>query len=317
MVASAGRFRSEEDFQVDELRFDGRSVIVTGAGRGFGRQHALLLAKRGARLVVADYGVEMDGTGSSPELAEAIAQEINDAGGEAIPCFANVADEADAARIVQTAVDNFGGVDVVVNNAGIYAGNWIEDVDTEQFRRMVDYHYLGTVYVSKAAWPHLKRSEHGCIVNTSSEAIIGHIPKSPDYAGAKGAVFSFTKALALNARQHGLRVNAVAPRGTTRMSTPEVLAQVFEQPAENFRGELFEQWKPEYVSPAVAFLAHESCPLNGEVIVCGGLLAMRVAIIETKGVTFTDDVTPEDLAENLDALMDTTDATVMTIDAWN
>jgi hypothetical protein len=302
---------------MDELRFDGRSVVITGAGRGFGREHARLLAKRGARLVLADYGVEMDGTGSSPEVVEAIAQEVKDAGGEVVPVFANVADVADAARIVETAVETYGGLDVVVNNAGIYAGNWIEDTDTDQYRRMVDYHYLGTVYVSKAAWPHLKAAEHGCIVNTSSEAIIGHIPKSPDYAAAKGAVNSFTRALALNGRQHGLRVNAVAPRGNTRMSTPEVLAHVYERPIEEFRGEFYEQMRPEYASPAVAFLAHESCPLNGEIIVCGGLLAMRLAYVETKGVQFTDNITPEDLAENLDQLMDPTDATVVTIDMWN
>jgi NAD(P)-dependent dehydrogenase (short-subunit alcohol dehydrogenase family) len=302
---------------MEELRFDGCAVIVTGAGRGFGRCHSLLLASRGARVVVADYGVELDGSGSSPEPAEQVAEEIRAAGGEAVACFANVADEDGAARIVRTALESFGGVDVVVNNAGIWDGDWIEGVGNDQFRRMVDTHYLGTVYVSKAAWPHLKESAHGCIVNTSSEAMIGHVPKSPDYAGAKGAVFSFTKSLALNAKRHGLRVNAVAPRGNTRMSTAEILARTFDGPVENFVGEFFEQMRPEYVSPAVAFLAHDSCPLNGEVIVCGGLLAMRLAVIETKGVTFTDTITPEDLAGSLDALMDTTDAQVVSIDMWD
>jgi NAD(P)-dependent dehydrogenase (short-subunit alcohol dehydrogenase family) len=197
VVVPSGDFATDKGIPMDELRFDGRSVIVTGAGRGFGREHARLLAKRGARLVLADFGVNMDGTGSDPAIVEAIAQEINDNGGEAIPVFANVADEADAARIVQTAVDSFGKLDVLVNNAGIYAGNWIEDTDLDQYRRMVEMHYLGTVYTSKFAWEHLKAAEHGCVVNTSSEAIIGHIPKSPDSAAA-------------NARQFGLRVNAVA-----------------------------------------------------------------------------------------------------------
>jgi NAD(P)-dependent dehydrogenase (short-subunit alcohol dehydrogenase family) len=302
---------------MDELRFDGKSVIVTGAGRGFGRQHALLLAKRGARVVVADYGVNMDGSGSSPEPAEQVTKEIIEAGGEAVACFANVADEAGAAEIVRTAVDSFGGVDVLVNNAGIYAGNLFEDVDLEQFRRMVDFHYLGTVYVTKAAWPHITAAAHGSVVNTSSEAVIGHIPKSSDYAAAKGAVFSFTKALALNGRRIGVRVNAVAPRGNTRMSTPEVLSHVYEAPVENFKNEFFDQMRPEYVSPAVAFLAHESCTLNGEVIVCGGLLAKRLAVIETQGLTFTGDVTPEDLAAQVDQLMDPTDAEVVTVDMWN
>jgi len=302
---------------MDELRFDGKSVIVTGAGRGFGKQHALLLAKRGARVVVADYGVNMDGSGSSPEPAEQVTKEIIEAGGEAVACFANVADETGAAEIVRTAVDSFGGVDVLVNNAGIYAGNYFEDVDLDQFRRMVDYHYLGTVYVTKAAWPHITAAPHGSVVNTTSESIIGMIPKSSDYAAAKGAVFSFTKALALNGRRIGVRVNAVAPRGNTRMSAPEVLSHVYEAPADNFRNEYFDQMRPEYVSPAVAFLAHESCTLNGEVIVCGGLLAKRLAVIETRGLTFTDGVTPEDLAAQVDQLMDPTDAEVVTVDMWN
>jgi NAD(P)-dependent dehydrogenase (short-subunit alcohol dehydrogenase family) len=302
---------------MDELRFDGRSVIVTGGGRGFGRCHAMLLASRGARVVVADYGVELDGSGSSAEPAEQVAKEIEAAGGEAIACFANVADEAGAASIVQTALDGFGHLDVVVNNAGIYAGNWFEDVSVDQFRRMVEYHYLGTLYVTRAAWPHLTTADHGCVVNTSSEAIIGHIPKGVDYSAAKGAVFSFTKALATDGKRSGIRVNAVAPRGNTRMAAPEILAHTFDQPAENFRNEAYASMLPEYVSPAVAFLAHESCPLTGEVIVCGGLQAMRLAVIETKGLTFEKSITPEDLAENLDQLLDPADAVVMDIDVYN
>ena len=302
---------------MDELRFDGRSVIVTGGGSGFGRCHALLLASRGARVVVADYGVELDGSGSSPEPAEQVAKEIAAAGGEAVACFANVADEGGASSIVQTALDSFGGLDIVVNNAGIWDGDWIEGVSTDQFRRMVDYHYLGTVYVSKAAWPHLKAAEHGCIVNTSSEAMIGHIPKSPDYAGAKGAVFSFTKALALNGKRHGLRVNAVAPRGNTRMSTAEILARTFDQPVENFVGEFYTQMRPEYVSPAVAFLAHDTCRAQRRGHRLRRSPRHAAGVIETKGLTFTDTVTPEDLAENVDALMDPTDAQVVGLDMWD
>ena len=301
---------------MDQLRFDGKSVIVTGGGRGFGRCHAMLFASRGARVVVADYGVELDGSGSSPEPAEAVAKEIEAAGGEAVACFANVADEKGASSIVEAALDSFGRLDVVVNNAGIFAGDWFENVELAQVRRMVEHHYLGTVNVCKAAWPHLMATDQACIVNTSSEAVIGHIPKNPDYAGAKGAVFAFTKALANNGRLHGVRVNAIAPRGNTRMSGPDVLAWTFDQPEENFKNEFFDKMLPEYVSPAVAFLAHESCPLTGEVIVCGGLQAMRLALIETIGVTFEGDITPEGLAENLDQLMDTSDAQVMGIDLW-
>jgi NAD(P)-dependent dehydrogenase (short-subunit alcohol dehydrogenase family) len=299
-----------------ELRFDGRSVIVTGGGRGFGRCHALLLASRGARVVVADNGCEVDGTGSSPEPAEQVVKEIEAAGGEAVACFADVTKPADAQRIVQTAVDAFGGLDVLVNNAGIWDGDWFDGLELENFRTMVETHYLGTVNTCKAAWPHLKEAKGGNIVNTASEAVIGMVPKNPDYAGAKGAVFAFTKALALNGQQFGLRVNAIAPRGNTRMSAPEVLAFTMDAPVENFANEFFSNMKPEYVSPAVGFLAHESCTLNGEVLMCGGKEAKRLALIETEGLTFDHDPTPEDLANNVEKLMDTTNPMIMTINVW-
>ena len=243
---------------MSELRFDGRRVIVTGGGRGFGRQHALLLAKRGAKVVVADYGVEVDGSGSDPSVAEAVVKEIEADGGEAVACFANVADENDAQKIVDTAIEAFGGVDVLVNNAGIWDGDWFDGVPNEQFRRMVEFHYLGTVYTTRAAWPHLKEAEKGSIVCTASEAIIGNIPKNADYAAAKGAVFSFSRALALNAKQFGLRVNAIAPRGDTRMSSPEVLARTFDRPIEEFQTEYFTEMK------AVSY-THLTLPTNREV----------------------------------------------------
>jgi len=260
--------------------------------------------------------VELDGSGSSPEPAEQVASEIVAAGGEAVACFASVAHEEGAQTIVQTALDAFGHLDVVVNNAGIYAGQWFEDLSGEQFRRMVDYHYLGTVYVCRAAWPHLRAATHGCVVNTSSEAILGHIPKGTDYAGAKGGVFAFTRALAFDGQRHGIRVNMVAPRGNTRMSGPDILSHTFDQPEENFRNEFFDRMRPEFVSPAVAFLAHESCQLTGEFIVCGGLQAMRLAVMETKGFTCTDNISPEDFVENLGQLMDTTDAVMMGLDTF-
>lgn len=295
---------------MSELRFDGRSVIVTGAGRGFGRCHAMLLASRGARLVVADYGVNLDGTSSSPEPAEQVAKEIAAEGGEAVPCFASVADETGAATIVQTALDAFGGVDVLVNNAGIADPDWFEDTDMERFRTMTQHQYFGTAYMCKAAWPHLKAAKHGCIVNTASEAITGFVPKCASYSGAKGGVFSLTRALALDGRRFGLRANAVSPRGNTRMSAPEVMSYFYDAPEDSFRTPFMEQMRPEYVSAAVAYLAHESCPLNGETLICGGLSVMRLALIQTKGITTTGTITPEDIANNLDGVMDTTDATI-------
>lgn len=296
-----------------ELRFDGKSVIVTGAGRGFGRCHALLLASRGARVVVADNGVNADGSDPSPEPARQVAKEIEAAGGEAVACFASVADEAGAAAIVQTALDAFGRLDVVVNNAGIVDPHWFEDLSMEHFRRMDEVHHLGTVQVSRAAWPHLVAAGNGCIVNTASEAILGNVPKSTSYSAAKGAVFAFTRALALDARRHGVRVNAVAPRGNTRMSEPPMLSRVFDRPVESFNTEFHHRLLPEFVSPAVAYLAHESCPLNGEVLISGGGQVMRLAVVETIGIT-REIPTPEDVAENIDAVLDLAGARLMGLD---
>jgi NAD(P)-dependent dehydrogenase (short-subunit alcohol dehydrogenase family) len=296
-----------------ELRFDGLTAIITGAGRGFGRCHALLLASRGANVVVADYGVEADGTGSSPEPAQQVAKEVDAAGGNAVPVFASVADDAGANEIVQTALDTFGRVDVLVNNAGIVDPHHFDELTMAQYRRMVDAHYLGTVQVTMAAWPHLRNAPHGCVVNTASEAVFGNIPKCTSYAGAKGGVFAFTRALAFERPRSGIRVNAIAPRGTTRMSDPPMLSRVFDQPEELFHNQFIDSLKPEYVSPGVAYLAHESCPLNGETLVCGGGQVMRLATIETKGVS-TEAITPEFIAQNINEVLDTTDALVIGVE---
>jgi NAD(P)-dependent dehydrogenase (short-subunit alcohol dehydrogenase family) len=286
-------------------------VIVTGAGRGIGRCHALLLASRGAQVVVADLGGKLDGSGSSSAPADEVVKEIEAAGGKAVACYASVADEAGAASIVQTALDAFGRVDVVVNNAGIANPDWFEDLSVERFRRMMEIHYLGTVNVTKAAYPHLLAGGYGRIVNTCSEAAFGSVPKATSYGSAKGGIFGFTRSLALDSVRHGIRVNAVAPRANTRLSGPAVLAHTYDQPENLFAGTM-DRFAPELVSPAVAFLAHESCELNGELLVSGGGQVMRIAAVQTNGITH-DDMTPEVVAERIDAVMDMTDAQVLLV----
>jgi len=294
---------------MDELRFDGRTAIVTGAGRGFGRCHAMLLAARGANVVVADYGVAIDGSAPSDAPADEVVAEIRAAGGNAVACFADVSDEAGAASIVDAAVDTFGGLDIVVNNAGIVDARWFGDLDGDAFRRLADVHYLGTVYVCLAAWPHLKAAEHGRIVNTTSEGMLGNIPKNTPYAGGKGAVFGFTKSLALDGVQHGILANAFSPRGSTRLSAPSLLSTVFDKPEEAFYRE-GDRLAAEKTSPAVAFLAHESCQITGEVLVAGLGQVMRMAVVTSAGLT-SDDLTPEVVAAGIDQIMDLTDATVV------
>ena len=293
---------------MSELRFDDRAVIVTGAGRGVGRCHALAFGARGAKVVVADLGGELDGSGSSSGPAEDVVQEIVASGGEAVACHASVADEKGAVSIVQAALDAFGRIDVVVNNAGIADPDLFEDLSLERFRKMVDVHYLGTVNVTFAAWPHMLEAGYGRVVNTTSEGALGTVPKCTSYGGAKGGVLAFTKALANDAMRHGLKVNAVAPRANTRLSAPWVLAKTYDLPEDVFtESDTMAQFRPELVSPAAVFLAHESCTLNGEVLVSGGGQVMRMVIMENEGIT-KDVLTPEDIADNLDRLMDLSDA---------
>jgi NAD(P)-dependent dehydrogenase (short-subunit alcohol dehydrogenase family) len=221
----------------------------------------------------------------------------------AVACHASVAEAAGAASIVGAAIDAFGRVDVVVNNAGIADPDWFEDLSIERFRRMVDVHYFGAVNVAFAAWPHMVEAGYGRIVNTCSEAAFGFVPKATSYAGAKGGVLGFTRALALEGPRHGIRVNAVAPRAQTRLSAPAVMAKTYDVPESVFGAGTMDVFAPELVSPAAAFLGHESCDLNGEVLVAGGGQVMRVALVVNEGIAI-DEMTPEHIAENLEKVMD-------------
>jgi NAD(P)-dependent dehydrogenase (short-subunit alcohol dehydrogenase family) len=294
---------------VDELRFDGRAVVVTGAGRGFGSHHATLMASRGAKVVVADYGVNLDGSGSSDAPAHEVVKAIKDAGGEAVAVFADVSDEKAAASIVEACLDNYGRIDALVNNAGIADPARFADAPTEQFRRMVDVHYLGTVYTCKAAWPHFQKAGYGRIVNTASEAVIGNVPKAMSYSGAKGAVYSLTRALALDGRDQGILANAIAPRGNTRLSAPSVLALTYDAPEESFNNPMFDAMTPDQPANVVTYLAHESCAVSGETFISGMNMVARLTLVAAPGYQ-SDKLTPEGVAENIETAMDITNATV-------
>jgi NAD(P)-dependent dehydrogenase (short-subunit alcohol dehydrogenase family) len=292
-----------------ELRFDERVAVITGAGRGIGRAHALLLASRGARVVVVDNGCEMDGTGTSTQPADDVVREIQAAGGRAVANYASVSDEAGAASVVATAVDTFGGLDIVVNNAGIFAPAPFDALSTEQFRAMMDVHYFGTLLVTKAAWPHLVAAGYGRIVNTTSESMLG-ISRLSSYGTAKAAIFGFSRNLAVEGADRGIKVNCLAPRAATRMANAH--AETFDMPPE-----ILEQLKaaipPEMNAPAAAFLAHESCPLNGEVLCVTPGRVARFAVVLTEGLA-KDAITAEDIADNIDLIMNTADASVIGLD---
>lgn len=294
---------------MSQLRFDDRVALVTGAARGVGRCHALALASRGAKVVVADYGGSADGKGSSAAPANLVVDEITAAGGEAVACIASVADEVGAASMVEAALDTWGQLDILINNAGIGDPERFEDQTIEQFRRMLDVQYLGTVFVTKAAWPHMIKARQGNIVNTCSEGPLGIHGKMTSYGGAKGGVIGFTLALAAEAPKHNVKVNGFSPRASTRLSSPDVMAKVYDTPAEYFESAMT-AFPPELASPAAVYLGHQSCELNGVILVCGGGQVLRLAFSENDGYR-TDDLTVEAVAANIDQILDMTSAQVV------
>jgi NAD(P)-dependent dehydrogenase (short-subunit alcohol dehydrogenase family) len=289
------------------LRFDGKVVLITGAGRGVGRSHALSFAARGAKVVVVDPGVAVDGSGASNGPAGDVVAEIKAAGGEAVASFDSVTDEAGVERMIATALEAFGRLDVVVNNAGINGPELFEDHTAEQFRRMCEVNYIGTVLVSQAAWKHFMTSRGGRIINTASEGPLGIHEMMTAYGGPKGGVIGFTLALAAEAPKYGIAVNGFSPRIATRMSAPDVMSHVYGRPPETF-AKLGEIFPPELASPAMIFLAHDSCPLNGAILCCGGGQVLRMAIMQNQGYT-SEHLTAEEVAANVDTIMDMSAAT--------
>jgi NAD(P)-dependent dehydrogenase (short-subunit alcohol dehydrogenase family) len=199
----------------------GRVALVTGAGRGIGRAHALLLAERGASVVVCDVGAELDGRGRDPTVAEAVAAEIVSRGGSAVADGSDISTFAGGAAAVQSALEVFGRIDIVVNNAGVAGGADIEDVTEGALGRIMAVNFCGSVGTAKAAWPHFRAQRRGRVVNTVSEvALDTKIPGGGGigYGAAKAAVWSLTISLAEAGRAHGITVNAVSPGAFTRMN---------------------------------------------------------------------------------------------------
>ncbi len=267
------------------IDFDGRVAIVTGAGGGLGRSHALLLASRGAKVVVNDLGGSRDGSGGGSEMADAVVQEIVDAGGEAVANAEGVHTWEGGEAIVQNALDAFGRVDIVVNNAGILRDTSFAKLQEDQLDLVLKVHLYGAFHVARAAWPHLKDQGYGRIINTTSgSGLYGNFGQSNYSAGKMGQV-GLTRTLAIEGAKYGITANAIAPVAKSRM-TEDIMPP-----------QLLERLEPEYVSPLVAYLASEGCTDTGRVYSVGGGYVARVAILEGEGVTFDDVPSPDDIAE--------------------
>ncbi|WP_030913949.1 SDR family oxidoreductase [Streptosporangium amethystogenes] len=275
---------------MSELRFDGRVAVITGAGHGLGRSHALSLAERGAKVVVNDLGGALDGTGASTGPAADVVELIRKNGGEAAVSTDNVATPEGAKAIVQTAIDAFGRLDIVVNNAGILRDKSFGKMSVEEFDQVLAVHVRGSFLVSREAFPYLKEQGYGRIVNTSSPAgLFGNFGQA-NYSTAKMGLVGLTKTLGIEGARAGIKANAIAPIAWTRM-TEELLPAEFEA-----------KFTAERVSALVTFLAHEACETSGEVFSVGGGRIARVFVAEGPGWR-QDDHTVEDIRDNWQAIL--------------
>jgi NAD(P)-dependent dehydrogenase (short-subunit alcohol dehydrogenase family) len=277
----------------DYLRFDGRVAVVSGAGRGLGRAYAELLAARGAKVVVNDPGVALDGSGGSCCPAEEVVDAIQSSGGIAIANFEAVGNVAASESLIRQALEAFGRIDILVNNAGIfYPNRTFTETTPESFESLMQVHLMGTIHNTRAAWPHLVAQEYGKIVNvTSSVGYVGTRNRI-EYGTAKAAIHGFTRTLSKESRDSGIFVNAVAPGALTRPVTAST---------QNFPEEFSKAFSPDLVAPAVVWLAHQDTDVNGEVFTVMAGTTAQVVIAATTGFRHTHP-TPELLRENAESI---------------
>lgn len=267
------------------IRLDDKVVIVTGAGGGLGRAHALLFARHGARVVVNDLGGSTHGEGASASAADRVVAQIREAGGTAV---ANHDSVTDGQRIVEQALDSFGRVDVLINNAGILRDKTFHKMEDSDWEQVYQVHLQGAYKVTRAAWPHLREQNWGRVIfTTSTSGIYGNFGQA-NYGAAKLGLYGLTRTLAIEGRKNSILVNAIAPTGGTRMTEGLIPPQVFEQ------------LKPELVSPLVVYLSSDDCQDSGGLYEVGGGWVGKVRWERSLGVGFDprEGFTAEDIAAN-------------------
>ena len=253
-----------------DIRFDGKVAIVTGAGGGLGRQHALELARRGAKVVVNDLGAALDGSGGSSEAAGKVVDEIKAAGGEAIADGGSVTDDAGAANLVKRATDAFGRLDILIANAGILRDKSFSKMEIADFEAVMAVHLMGTVKPLHHAWPIMREQQYGrIVVTTSSTGLYGNFGQA-NYGAAKLSLVGLMKTLAIEGARDNIKVNAICPVAATRMTENIIPAPILKK------------LKPEYVSPGVAYLASEEGPTGVILTAAAGAFAVA-RIWETEG----------------------------------
>ena len=277
-----------------DVSFENRVVIVTGAGNGLGKAYALELGKRGAKVVVNDLGGAVDGSGSGNSPADDVVNEIIENGGEAVANYDSVATKDGGESIVQTAVDSFGTVDAVINNAGILRGKSFSNMTEEEFSLIIEVHLKGTYYVTQPAFKIMKENNYGRIVNVASPSgLFGNFGQT-NYGAAKMGIVGLTNVLAIEGAKYNIKVNVIAPTAYTRMTEALLPEDV---------GKLF---SAELVTPMVTYLASEACEPTHEIFgVAAGRFA-RIGIITHEGYVNTQ-ATAEDIASNIEEIRTITD----------
>jgi NAD(P)-dependent dehydrogenase (short-subunit alcohol dehydrogenase family) len=257
--------------QMSDMRFDGRVAVITGAGRGLGRAYALLLASRGAKVGVNDPGGALAGEGGDAGIAAEVVAEIRGAGGEAIANTDTVATPEGGAAIVQAAIETWGRIDVLIHNAGNVRYGSLRELSVEDFEAVLGVHLRGAFHVVRAAHPVMCDAGYGRIVLTSSIGGLYGNKRVTNYAVAKAGVIGLANVAALEGEEHGVKCNVIVPSAITRM-------------AEGIDTSCYPPMEPELVAPAVAWLCHEACSLNGEMLAAIGGRVARMFVAETSGV---------------------------------
>jgi NAD(P)-dependent dehydrogenase (short-subunit alcohol dehydrogenase family) len=279
-----------------DLGFDGKVAIITGAGGGLGREHALLLASRGAQVVVNDLGGSVHGDGGDAGPAERTAKEIEALGGVAVADTNSVATPEGGEAIVQTAIDAFGRIDIVINNAGILRDKSFHNMSPDLVDPVLDVHLRGAFYVTQPAWVHMREQSYGRVIVTASSAgLFGNFGQA-NYGAAKMGLVGLAHVLSQEGERYNIKVNAIAPTAGTRMTR------------EIFGDELADKLAPGLVSPLVAWLAHEDCPVSGHIYSVGGGRVARVFVGEGPGYLRSDaPLTVEDVRDHFDEIERTDD----------
>lgn len=277
------------------ISFTGKVAIVTGAGNGIGREHALELARRGAKVIVNDLGGSRDGSGSSVSAAQAVVDEIKKQGGEALANTDSVADEAAAKRMVETAMNAWGRLDIVICNAGILRDKSFAKATMADFRLIMDVHVMGSVYLAHAAWPIMRQQNYGRIVfTTSTSGLFGNFGQA-NYSTAKMAVVGLMNTLRYEGQKNNVYVNCIAPIATTRLTT-----DILPPDVQN-------KYPPHLVTPGVLYLCSEQAP-NGIILQAAGGRFYLAEIVENQGVDLGKNATVEDVAAHFAKITDMTGA---------